>query len=147
MARSCGAKDAEDIVQQMYITLYDNEHKVIDKVVIDGKPNMGYIYYVIRNYIINRNKKPKLIELPINEVIIPDLSENYDEEKEQQLTLVSKSIRKLSHYQSLVYNAYFIHGKSLREIQENTGIHYRSIHNEVKKIKQIVWQEVENQKV
>ena len=127
--------ESEDVVQEMYIKLYNN-----NKAVIEGKPNKGYVYLTIKSITIDKfRNKETLVE--INEDITQVENEPYDDNVERFFNEV-----KCYWYDKEIFYLYLFH-KSYREIEKLTGINYQAIKRSVCHVKRKLqkWKDLETQ--
>jgi len=131
---------AEDIVQEMYITLYKyaSEEKIVEK----GVVSRGYCYFTLRSIFLqycNAKNKIQKVELDDEEVYtqIADYSEmdaeiGYDKFR----TLIDEHIDNWRWYDKTLFKIYRDTDMSIRKIAEETNISWVSIFNTLKKCKE-----------
>jgi len=130
---------AEDIVQEMYITLYKyaSEEKIVEK----GVVSRGYCYFTLRSIFLqycNAKNKIQKVELDDEEVYtqIADYSEmdaeiGYDKFR----TLIDEHIDNWRWYDKTLFKIYRDTNMSIRKIAEETNISWVSIFNTLKNAK------------
>ena len=145
MAHKLGAGDyAEDIVQEMYIKLYElpDPKRILDSK--NSKALVGYfVYLIIRNMIYNYNKvKNKITKVDIDEVESEYTEYDYDADTdfELKLLIVETEIEKFRWYDQKIFDLYHNEGLSIRKLSKHSHISSSSIFNTLKngneKIKQ-----------
>lgn len=137
----CDSNLAKDIVQDMYLRLYDlvkDESRIMYR---DGV-NRYYVYITLRNMYFSRlkkmNKNPEF-NLLDTDVIDDDL---YDEDENIAFDLLNAKIKNITKdwtvYDKRLFEIYFMQGISLRKISKETGIGLSSIHNSIQNYREIV---------
>lgn len=145
MAHKLGAGHyAEDIVQEMYIKLYElpDPQRILDSK--NSKALVGYfVYLIIRNMIYNYNKvKNKITKVDLDEVQCEYLEYDYDVDNdiELKLSVVESELKKFSWYDKGIFDLYHTQGLSIRKLSKHSHISASSIFNTLKngneKIKQ-----------
>ena len=145
MAHQLGAGHyAEDIVQEMYIKLYElpDPQRILDSK--NSQELVGYfVYLIIRNMIYNYNKvKNKITKVDIEQVEYEYIEYDYefDNEVEFKLFVVETELKKLHWYDQKIFDLYHNEGLSIRKLSKHTKISASSIFNTLKngntKIKQ-----------
>lgn len=145
MAHKLGAGDyAEDIVQEMYIKLYElpDPQRILDSK--NSKALVGYfVYLIIRNMIYNYNKvNNKIIKVDLDNIEFNYLEYDHDADAdfELKLSVVKTEIEKLHWYDQKIFDLYHNEGLSIRKLSKHSHISASSIFNTLKngntKIKQ-----------
>ena len=130
---------AEDITQQMYLTLYKYADE--EKIIKNGVVSRGYVYFTIRSlYFQYYNSKKK-----INKVYLDDLEtkqqveyvDSLDEEiaYNKICTLIDEHIDNWRWYERKLFLLYRDSGLSIRGIAAETGISWVSIYHTLKAAK------------
>lgn len=136
IAKAFGNGDeSEDVVQDMYIKLHNN-----NKAVIEGKPNKAYIYLTIKSITIDKYRnKETLVE--INE----DLSYVEDTPYNDELEVFFKENQTYWYDKEIFY--LYLHFNSYRKIEKITGINYQAIKRSVCHVKRklLKWKDLEIQ--
>lgn len=123
-----GYKDynnSNDIIQDFYIDILNI--KDIDRFVLNGEPNMGFVYIKIRNMIINKKAKKKKIEYEIIDNLNEDVIEEEDYSDGRCLKFVLDEIDKIDDwFDKRIIDLYINKKHSIRSLSEGTGItpHY-----------------------
>jgi len=143
MAKKFDHNNAEDLLQDTYIKLYETGKQFHE---ID----FGYIYIVMRSIYINKIRNTK--EIPIDDFSVFELSnEDYSEQR--------INLNKLSNVEKQLYYAYFgrkitndkneiiaeIDGANLSKLSRETGIPYRTIYTRFQRIKLKLCKDLEMQ--
>jgi RNA polymerase sigma factor (sigma-70 family) len=134
--------DAEDLVQEMYLKVYQWNGKY-DKTLMFNETEVNYyfIFRVLRNLFLDKcktKKKHSNIEY-VPEPLFKDISLEY----KQELEMVKKEIKSWHIYDRKIYELIFLENKSMLELSKLTGIDYYSIYRTVKKIKKLILQKIE----
>ena len=126
---------AEDIVQEMYITLY--KYAKPEKIIKDGEVSKGYVFFTLRSlYYQYYNTKNK-----ITKVSLDDIQIEYSNDIEQQeayakvCDLMDSYIEDWHWYDQKLFKLYRDTDMSIRKIAAETGISWVSIFNTLKKCK------------
>jgi RNA polymerase sigma factor (sigma-70 family) len=131
---------AEDIVQEMYITLMRRNEP--EKYIIKGKLYFPYIYVTLRNSYLNYlKKKNKVYKVDIDEIQIETTID--DAEDKHEFHEFSNKIRDLlgrEHwYYERIYDIYTSpENPSFRTMAKDTKISFMTIYNDFKKIKELI---------
>jgi DNA-directed RNA polymerase specialized sigma24 family protein len=119
---------AEDIVQEVYIRImsYCTEEQLI----IDGKINKPYMYFVLRNtyLLMHRGIKPTIISIENAYNIRSD--EDLTDMHEAYIRLhdkINTEVKSWHWYDQLVWKVYRESGMSIRQIAKETTISPKSI--------------------
>ena len=144
IAKSFGLEaEAEDLVQDMYLKVYDWKGKY-DKTLMynDKEANHYFVFLVLRNLYIDKcrtDKKNKKIEEMFSE---PNTKGNVFEYKEQ-LDIIEKEIASWHLYDRKIYELIYIEGYSMLELSKQTGIDYYSIYRTKNKIEKLLNQKLQ----
>jgi Sigma-70, region 4 len=138
--RSC------EIVQQMYLKIGEMYVKNgnLDRMTnYDGKINTVYVFKVLHSlFIDNAKQKPTIvIDVIIAET---DYNEIADDCHQVMIGKIKQCIDKMSDYDKMLVELYFVHDKSIREISKQTGIGVHSIFNSIKNAKEKIKKECGN---
>lgn len=133
-----GAKHyAEDLVQEFYLLL--NKYGKEEKVLTNEKPNFSYIYRSLLNIFLQYKRQcDKVVKVGIDEIqfSLPDTNDlEYIDAQTELYKRVKESISDLDEYEQHLINIHIKHGKSYREIQENTGINKDYLCSDMKQIR------------
>ena len=144
MARAVGCPEpyAEDVVQEVYIRLYNYRENIYNKLILpDDDLNTFYMFVSIRNMVRTMMK---------NEGVYINYEEFYYEEADgladmQMEEAFSKLIVKMRNeanswgrYHSKLFNVYYMTDFSMRDIADGTGISLTHIYNNLKTYKKII---------
>ena len=144
MARAVGCPEpyAEDVVQEVYIRLYNYRKNIYNKLILpDDEVNTFYMFVSIRNMVRTMMK---------NEGVYINYDEFYYEEADgladmQMEEAFSKLIVKMRNeanswgrYHSKLFNVYYMTDFSMRDIADGTGISLTHIYNNLKTYKKII---------
>ena len=136
MVKSLGGDDfTEDIVQEMYLKVYNKNYNVLND---KGDINKYYVYLTLKSilmsYFVQRSKVRKV---EIKECV--DF-ENYDDIEEEEAynkfsLKVDEEINKWYWYDREVFDLYRFTNLSIRDIGKQTGISFVSIFHTLKDCK------------
>jgi DNA-directed RNA polymerase specialized sigma24 family protein len=137
MVRSFGCKDPEDIVQEMYLRLY--QYSTLDKILIGDELNKAFIWVSLRNifYLSNKNKKIALISL--EEVFnVESPIDHIERSKSRDLIeeKIKEEVESWHYYDKMLFNLYRDSRMSMRKLSKETGISVRSIFSTLKNCKE-----------
>ena len=145
IVQSFGAKNPEDIVQNMYLKIHDWKGKY-DKTLMynDTEINYYFIFKVLRNLFLDEAKKktPKSVsleDLTFYEPSTSDVSFEYN----NRLNKIKLEINSWHLYDQRIYDWVFVENKSMLELSNKSGIDYYSIYRSVKKIKKLLIKQLE----
>lgn len=135
---------ANDLVQDMYIRL-DRLGKTKEDVSYKDTVNRYFVWTVLVNmYKTSRRAKVRK-KLEICELLGNDINTDYtdyDNDEDLAFEIVNKKIKAITSewkpYDRKLFELYFIHGQSLRQIAFGAGIGLNSIHNSVKRYREII---------
>ena len=143
--------EARDLVQDMYVV-------VLERVSLEGKmyntsqANRYYIWKVIRSIFVD-NMRKKNSKKHINTVPLIDDREvsygeyvDFDDLEDDAFEAIHLKLSELtktwSQYDRKLFELYFLHGQSLRQIANGANIGLNSIHNSVKGYRAVVSEEI-----
>jgi len=137
MERSC------EIVQQMYLKIGEMYVKNgnLDRMTnYDGNINTVYVFKVLHSLFIDNAKQKRTVVVDglIAETDYNDVVDNYHE---LMMVKIQESMNRMSEYDKMLIELYFVHNKSIREISKQTGIGVHSIFNSIKNAKQKIKKE------
>jgi DNA-directed RNA polymerase specialized sigma subunit len=138
-------ESASEIVQQMYLKLGEiqikegNLNKLIN---YNGAINTVYVFKVLQNLFYDSKKVKEIGADYIDNTYINDIEES---EQEYHIVLAKMKVVILSfnEYEQMLLELYFVHNRSLREINKRTGIGVHSIFNTIKNAKEKIRQTIE----
>tara|TARA_R110002012_G_scaffold178237_2_gene343279 strand:- start:90 stop:638 length:549 start_codon:yes stop_codon:yes gene_type:complete len=156
IVKSFGEKSYyEDIVQQMYITLY--KYSSEEKIIKDGIVSNGYIYFTLRSiYFQYYNSKKKVNKISIdNEEFFYEIPD--DTQMDEQIAfnklcqLIDNEVESWEWYNKKLFKLYRDSNLSIRGIAQETNISWVSIFNSLKNAKNKIknkfqedWDDYEN---
>jgi DNA-directed RNA polymerase specialized sigma24 family protein len=131
---------AEDIVQEMYITLLRRSSP--EKVFTNGQVYFPYIYFCLRNSYFNYLKeKNKVTKVDLDSVQIEVIGSDYEDKVAfEDFSEQIRDILQNEHwYFERVYDIYTgVDNPSYRDMARDTEISFMTIYNDMKKIKSII---------
>lgn len=133
---------AEDIVQEMYITLLTKSSP--EKCFRGDKVYFGFIYVCLRNAFLNYLKqKNKFVKVDIDTVHLTDVCEiDGKKEFEEMNAEIRKTLSKKHWYYEALYTIYTSpENPSYRSLAKQTDISFMTIANDMKKIKGFINQQ------
>ena len=130
----CKCKDkANDIVQDMYIKMYELNKSVDD----------GYIYFVIRSIFIEEKRKQKEFPTEIENIdyylSFNNKENNYNTFEDLKKECYDLAYKKLEHHEKVIIH--FSSTMGLREFARNSEISISLIQKTKRKLKLLVWEE------
>lgn len=130
MSMGVTKEEAEDIVQELLIRLYemDKTEGSLDRITIDNKINMQYIYTSLRNWREKMFRYKRLINV---EADMPIMVAYPPPTLELDIELKLNSMH--HHYKRLYY--IYLQDGSMRKIAEGSKISLRTIWNDLRYIK------------
>lgn len=138
IVKSFGESYPEDLVQDMYIKIYQWNGRY-DKTLMYNETEVNYyfVFKVLRNLFLDKKKKKKL-EFSLETNIIEPFVIDSNFEELEQLEKIRADIDNWEIYEKKVHQFIFLENKSMLELSKETGINYYSIYRSVKKIKKIL---------
>jgi len=140
---------AEDLVQEMYLRLITKNKEA--QVIVNNKVNKYYIYLTLRSLFVDfYRQKKKIIKVGLENVLtLQQIDELQEHEAFYNLTQkVNEEINNWHLYDKLLFELYRDSGKSMRDIESDTGISLRSIFCTIKhcklKLKENVYEHYED---
>lgn len=141
---------AEDVVQEMYIKLYEGGH--LNKVIVDGEILSSGVWLTLRSVYYDMQKKRKLSCVSLGEGFeTSDENNEYDIAYGKFLNLLDKEIDQWYWYDKKLFELYKDTEFSLRDIEDETKISLTSIFSTIKRCKQKVkdalqedWEDLKN---
>ena len=138
MALSFGLdiEDAEDLVQDMYVKLYE---KTTYEQIKYGEDDVNtfYVYVTMRNLFYDHKKK-QVPQVDITEIKhIANEEEHYDKEVlEDLLDKMNECIEGMHWYNKKIFEIYYGKGETIRELSEGSKISANSIFNTLKNVRE-----------
>lgn len=134
---SFGSEYPEDIVQEMYLRMhkYGQKEKILNE---NGEVNTFFIWIALRNCFYDSNKLQKIEFLPLENIYnVTDV--NNESEKVEAFNklfkLIEDETNNWHHYDKLLFDIYRGKQLSIRQIAEQSNIHYTSIFHTLKHCK------------
>ena len=136
-----GYVNKEDVVQEMYIRIYDHLQKYPDKEI-----NLFYIWTTLRNIYFDIYKEDcKHCDLDIKEFKKVQTSE-CNKLKEEKLICIENAINdkleELHYFDKMLFKIYTTTNKSLRTLSDEMNISVRTLHWSIKKTKEYLNNEI-----
>lgn len=143
MARSFETgPESEDLVQDMYIKIYNWKGKYNKVLMYNEKEvNQYFVFLTMRHLFLDKKRKEKRKRNALYKY-----RSQQDTKQDQyfdQLEIVRKEIESWHRYDKLIYLIIFQLGKSMLQVSKESGINYYSIYRTVKKIKSIIDKKLE----
>ena len=141
-----GGKDAEDLVQDMYLKL----HRYTDKqrIIRNGKLSKAYVYFVLKS-VVNTYHKKQVKDSALRFDYIMETSIEFTEEDieekiafEKICLLIDQEMQTWYWYNEMLFKKYRDSGDSYRKIAKQTDISWVSIYNTIKNCKRILKSEL-----
>lgn len=137
IAKSFGEQYPEDLVQDMYLKLHDNN--LVERIIQDGKVNKGYIWITLRTMFLDTKRKKKLQTISLGEGFqIEDSTstESFEAAFEEFTYRMYSAIMDLDKpnkypYNKELFKLYVLDDMSLRQIEKETTIPYWSVYNTI----------------
>jgi RNA polymerase sigma factor (sigma-70 family) len=139
MAYSFGLRkeDAEDLVQDMYIKMYN--FSSAEKIQYNDDINTFYVYITMRNLFYDRKKQ----EVPTTDIDtlqqIPEEEEGNDKAAlEVLLDRMSQCLENQHWYDRKMFEIYYGNGETIRELSKGSKISSSSIFNTIKNVRETI---------
>lgn len=141
--------DAKDLVQDMYLVVLEGTRSIKD-ITYKDQINRYFVWKLLRSLFIDKFRKKNskkhihTWELRPEDESIKDTEYNYDEDSAFQSVMdkVKNITSEWKPYDRKLFDLYFMHGQSLRQISSGAGIGLNSIHNSVKSYREILRKEL-----
>lgn len=143
VARSFGLDvEAEDLVQDMYLKIYDWKGKYNKTLMFnESEVNYYFVFLVLRNLYLDKCKKQKkTIRVGENFIKIATVENNL--EYEQELKILKDEINSWHLYDRKIYELIYKEGYSMLELSKKTGIDYYSIYRTKNKIDKLLYKKL-----
>lgn len=134
----CDRTTSEDLVQDMYLKVYDWSEKNNRSILYnDTEVNYYFIYKVLRSIWINHvNYNNRYSDYEIIENI--NLSTENENNLQNVADLIEEKLSELYWYDRKIFELVYKDGISMLQISYKTGIDYCSIKRTIKKVKNIL---------
>jgi RNA polymerase sigma factor (sigma-70 family) len=149
----CDKTDADDLVQDMYIRLYDLV-KDESRIFYNDDINKYFVYKVLRNMYFSYLKDGYSNVFPTNEIFDDKYEDGLDEILDENayfeflIDSIDDMVKDWSTYDKKLFDLYFIRGLSLRKISKGTNIGLSSIHNSIlnykEKLRDVLLEDLED---
>jgi RNA polymerase sigma factor (sigma-70 family) len=149
----CEKIDADDLVQDMYIRIYDyvkNEERIF----YDDDINKYFVYKVLRNMYFSYLKDGYSNVFPVEEIFDKEDENNIEEILDENayfaylMDSINDMVKDWTPYDKKLFDLYFIRGLSLRKISKGTNIGLSSIHNSIlnykKQLRDVLLEDLED---
>ena len=134
----------EDIVQEMYIKL--SKHENSDRFYKNGTIYKGFVWITLRNMFVDYQKvKMRLEKVSITEAIqLKDESESNEKTNAKSLMdiKINNVVDSWHWYDKMLFNLYRNSGLSYRQIENETGISFKSVYSTITNCKKSLKHEV-----
>ena len=143
ISRSFGLnEEAEDLVQNMYLKIYDWKGKY-DKSLMynENEVNHYFVFLVLRNLFLDKCKVNKK-KVPLNDKHKENYKYDVSLEYKELLKEIKKEIDSWHLYDRKIYELIYQEGYSMLELSKKTGIDYYSIYRTKKKIEKLINQKL-----
>jgi RNA polymerase sigma factor (sigma-70 family) len=139
VAKSFGLKEeAEDLVQDMYLKIYDWKGKYNKTLMFnESEVNHYFVFLVLRNLYLDKCKKQKKMVRVEEKYSITTTLFN-DLEYKQELEIIKDEINSWHLYDRKIYELIYKEGYSMLELSKKTGIDYYSIYRTKNKIDKLL---------
>jgi DNA-directed RNA polymerase specialized sigma24 family protein len=130
MTFGCNKRTAEDLTQEMYIKIQLKLEKGLD-IMYEDDINYYYIFKTLRSLFLDLKRKGKNISMiPLDNIHLTNNDVNYDESYDK----VKEALSKMYWYDRKVFEI-INQGESIAEFSRKSYIHYYSLYNTYKKVK------------
>ena len=145
---------AEDIVQDMYIKIYE---KIRDKklkktdIMVKGKVNAGVVYITLHDLSVDIYRKQKAY-FPIKKDIIETGHKTKEEHLESQnvdlifYKKIDKAVDNFNWFYKKIFKLYTEEFQSMRKLSNATKISYKTVYNKIKICKDEIKKQLNNGK-
>lgn len=118
-----GEKDAEDIVQELYVKLWEMEGLDFE----NGKSLKTYLYRAVRNACLNKLGRREPLRYSIETIYEEVLEERFVEFDDNIMTEIMSEIDKLPPQTRRVFSAVFLDGKKYQQVADELGISINTV--------------------
>ena len=143
ISRSFGLnEDAEDLVQNMYLKIYEWKGKYDKTLMYNEKEvNHYFVFLVLRNLFLDQCKTKKN-KVPLNDNLTDKSKNDLTIEYKEKLNEVKREIESWHLYDRKIYELLYQEGYSMLELSKKTGIDYYNIYRTKKKIVKLINQKL-----
>jgi len=141
--------EAKDLVQEMYLVVLEGKRSIKD-ITYKDQVNRYFIWKLLRSLFIDeyrrKNSKKSLVTFEFKEEdnviegIVYDYSE--DDSFSSIVDKINEITSEWKPYDKKLFHLYFMQGLSLRKISKGAGIGLNSIHSSVKRIREVLREEL-----
>ena len=135
---------AEDIVQDMYLKIYDKIRKkklIPADIIIDGKPHYGIVYTTLHDLVVNihRTEKPTY-------QITRDIEDRPRESEAEFYEKIDNVIDNFHWFHKKLFKLYSKEFRSIRKLSDATKISYKTVFKAVKECKEEIKKQIKNER-
>ena len=143
ISRSFGLnEEAEDLVQNIYIKIYEWKGKYDKTLMYNEKEvNHYFVSLVLRNLFLDQCKTKKN-KVPLNDNLKDKSKNDLTIEYKEKLNEVKREIESWHLYDRKIYELLYQEGYSMLELSKKTGIDYYNIYRTKKKIVKLINQKL-----
>ena len=139
MAYSFGldTEDAEDLVQDMYIKMYN--FTTAEKIQYNDDINTFYVYITMRNLFYDK-KKQEVPQVNIDTIrsLAQEEEQNDKEALEVLLVEIAQCVEDLHWYDKKIFEIYYGRGETIRQLSKGSKISSSSIFNTIKNVRETI---------
>ncbi len=129
----CNKQTAEDIVQEMYIKIFNKLNKGLDIDYGKNDYNYYYIFLTLKTLFLDLKRKEKNIKI-IDIAEIQNTVEDYNISYDESYIIIQNKLKNMYWYNRKVYEI-IESGESIAELSRKSGIAYHSLYNTYIKVK------------
>jgi DNA-directed RNA polymerase specialized sigma24 family protein len=136
IVRSFGHDTPEDIVQDMYLRIY--QYVEPSRIITDNEVNKGFIWFTLRNLFLKDVTKYKCEQLRGYEAQNEECTIEQKETLEVLLNKIDECVNSFDWYDKMLYDIYYKSEQSQRDLAKATGISLSSLSNSLKTQKKTI---------
>ena len=139
MAYSFGlcTEDAEDLVQDMYVKMYD--FSSAERIQYNDDINTFYVYITMRNLFYDKKKKEvPTVNIDSMNFLPEEEAENDKEALEILLEKMDECIGQQHWYNKKIFEIYYGKGETIRALSKGSKISSSSIFNTIKNVRETI---------
>lgn len=131
-------KDAEDLVQDMYLKIYQLDPKYKQTIMFnETEVNHYFIFRMLRNMFLDKCKKKKYTT-SIETTNVNPLSKEISYEYQEQIDLIKNEIDTWHVYYKRIHELLYLEGINMTQLSKMTGIDYNVIRRAKQKIDKLL---------
>lgn len=131
-------KNAEDLVQDMYLKIYNLDPKYKQTIMFnDTEVNHYFIFRMLRNMFLDKCKKKKYTT-SIETTIVHPISKEISYEYQEQIDLIKNEINTWHVYYKRIHELLYLEGINMTQLSKMTGIDYNVIRRAKQKIDKLL---------